>query len=142
MPIEIREFVLREGVKAEDFEKFMIEKLFPVVQTVYGIRAGIHTVHHRLLKTEPRRYWWMVELLSGRLENALPTVGEVETGDGPVLASSFPTDISDVSADLRSLATSTLRTPFPVLARTTEQIETPSHAFVEGDHGGWFGHAD
>ena len=138
MPIEIRKFALREGVQEEDFEKFMIEKLFPVVQTVYGIRAGIHTVHHRLLKTEPRRYWWMVELLSDSLENTLPTVGEVETGD--VLESSFPTDISDVIADLRSLATSTLRTPFPVLARTTEQIVTPSHAFVEGDHRGWFGH--
>jgi hypothetical protein len=142
MPIEIREFVLREGVKAEDFEKFMIEELFSVVQTVYSIRLGMHTVHHRLLKTEPRTYWWMVELLSGSLETASPTVGEVEapeTGDAASITP-FPTDISNVFGELSRLATSTLRTPFPVLARTTEVITTPSPAFLEGNRDGWFGH--
>jgi len=53
MPIEIRKFALREGVQAEDFEKFMIEEVFPIVQTAYGSRAGMFRVHHSLLKTEP-----------------------------------------------------------------------------------------
>ena len=145
MPIEIREFVLREGVQAEDFEKFMIEEVFPVVRTVYGIRVGQQEVSHSLIKTEPRRYWWTVELLS---DFEAQTVGEtqveaLEPGDRADITP-FPTDISDVLGQLSRLATSTLRTPFPVLARTTEHITTPSPAFLDasnaGSQGGWFGH--
>jgi hypothetical protein len=145
MPVEIREFVLREGVQAEDFEKFMIEEVFPVVRTVFGIRLGMHGVRHSLIKTEPRRYWWMVELGSSPLLDS-PKIGEVEALEPSHGAdiTPFPTDIGHLRGQLRRLATSTLKSPAPVLARTTENITTPSPAFLEassgGDSGGWFGH--
>ena len=145
MPIEIREFVLREGVQAEDFEKFMIEEVFPVVRTVFGIRLGMHGVRHSLIKTEPRRYWWTVELGSSPLVDS-PEIGEVETlepSQGTDITP-FPSDIGGAIGQLRRLATSTLRAPVPVLATTTENITTPSPAFLEastgGSQGGWFGH--
>ena len=145
MPIEIREFFLREGVQAEDFEKFMIEEVFPEVRTVFGIRLGMHGVRHTLIKTEPRRYWWTVELGSSLLDDS-SGIGEVEapeSGDATDITP-FPTDIGGSIGQLSRLATSTLRTPAPVLARTTENITTPSPAFLEassgGSHGGWFGH--
>jgi hypothetical protein len=134
MPIEIRKLVLREGVRAEDFEKFMIEEVFPIVKTAYGSRAGMFRVHHSLLKTEPRRYWWTVEFV----RDIVP-VGEVQTGDDEFIQS-FPTDIGGVISQLRSFATSTVSSPFTVLARTTEEITTPSPAWFEGNRDGWFGH--
>jgi hypothetical protein len=135
MPIEIRKFALREGVQAEDFEKFMIEEVFPIVKTAYGSRAGMFRVHHSLLKTEPRRYWWTVELV----RNIDLPVGEVQTGDEEFVQS-FPTDIREVLGQLNSFATSTVSSPFTVLARTTEVIQTPSPAWFEGNRDGWFGH--
>ena len=137
MPIEIRKLVLREGVQPEEFEKFMIEEIFPVVRTAYGSRFGMFRVHHRLLKTEPRRYWWTVELL--RPSDADLPVGEVRMGDEEFIES-FPTDIGGVLSQLRSFATSTVGSPFTVLARTTEEITTPSPAWGEGNRDGWFGH--
>jgi hypothetical protein len=146
MPIEIREFVLREGVQAEDFEKFMIEEVFPVVRTVFDRRLGMHGVRHSLVKTEPRRYWWTVELGSSLLVDS-PEIGEVEAlepSNGADITP-FPTDIGGSIGQLRRLATSTLRAPVPVLATTTENITTPSPAFLEastgGSQGGWFGHS-
>ena len=134
MPIEIRKLVLREGVQAADFEKFMIEEVFPIVKTAYGSRAGMFRVHHSLLKTEPRRYWWTVEFV----RDIVP-VGEVQMGDEEFIQS-FPTDIGGVLSQLRSFATSTVGSPFTVLARTTEEITTPSPAWFEGNRDGWFGH--
>jgi hypothetical protein len=137
MPIEIREFVLREGVQAKDFEKFMIEEVFPVVRTVFGIRLGMHGVRHSLVKTEPRRYWWTVELGSSFLSES-PEIGEVEALEPSHGAdiTPFPTDIGGSIGQLRRLATSTLRAPVPVLARTTENITTPSPAFLDASTGG------
>ena len=134
MPIEIRKFALREGVQAEDFEKFMIEEVFPIVKTAYGSRAGMFRVHHSLLKTEPRRYWWTVEFVG----DSVP-VGEVQTEDEEFLQS-FPTDIGGVISQLRTFATSTVSSPFTLLARTTEEITTPSPAWFEGNRDRWFGH--
>jgi len=135
MPIEIRKLVLREGVQADEFEKFMIEEVFPIVQTAYGSRAGMFRVNHSLLKTEPRRYWWTVELV----RDIDVSVGEVQTGDAEFIQS-FATDIGGVISQLRSFATSTFSAPFTVLARTTEVIQTPSPAWFEGNRDGWFGH--
>ena len=145
MPIEIREFVLREGVQEEDFEKLMIEEVFPVVRTVVDSRSGMHWVRHRLLKTEPRRYWWTVELhdeaSGGKPPNeAEVPVGEVQKVDQGFIET-FPTDIGEeLNRQLRSYASITVRSPFRVLARTTEHITTPSPAWGEGNRDGWFGH--
>ena len=143
--LEIRKFALREGVQEEDFEKFMIEEVFPVVRTAYGSRFGMHWVRHRLLKTEPRRYWWTVELhdeaSGGKPPNeAEVPVGEVQKVDREFIET-FPTDIGEeLNGQLRSYATTTISSPFRVLARTTEHITTPSPAWGEGKRGGWFGH--
>lgn len=145
MPVEIRKFALREGVQEEDFEKFMIEEVFPVVQTVIDRRAGILRVHHRLLKTEPRRYFWTVELHDEAAGGLSPDEAEVPVGEVQKVdqewTKTFPTDIGEaLKGQLLSYAASTVISPFRVLARTTEQITTPSPAYIEGNRSGWFGH--
>ncbi len=145
MPMEIRKFALREGVQEEDFEKFMIEEVFPVVRTVIDRRAGMLRVHHRLLKTEPRRYWWTVELHDEAAGNLGPNEAEVAVGEVQKVdqewTKAFPTDIGEVlNGELLSYAATTVSSPFRVLARATEQLTTPSPASIEGNRSGWFGH--
>jgi hypothetical protein len=143
--LEIRKFALREGVQEEVFEKFMIEEVFPVVRTVVDSRVGMHWVRHRLLKSETRTYWWTVEMHdegSGTIppHEAEVPVGEVQKVDWESIKT-FPTDIGEeLNGQLRSYATTTVSSPFRVLARTTEHITTPSPAWMDGNRGGWFGH--
>ena len=144
MPMEIRKFVLKEGVQEEHFERFMIEEVFPVARTVVSIRIGMHRVHHRLLKTEPRKYWWTVELHDEAAGGLSPNEAEVPVGEVQKVdqesIETFPTDIGEaLYGQLLSYTTNTVSTPFRVLARTTEQITTPSPAYIEGTRSGWFG---
>ena len=99
-------------------------------------------VHHRLLKTEPRRYWWTVELHDEAVGNLGPNEAEVPVGEVQKVDhetnETFPTDIGEaLNVQLRSYAISTVSSPFRVLARATEQITTPS---MKGNRSGWVGH--
>jgi hypothetical protein len=141
MAIEIRRLALREGVKEEDFEKFMVEEIFPVIRTVIDSRMGMLAVQHTFLKMEPRRYWWIVDLnerpgVSARNEAEV----QVQKVDQEWIET-FPTDIGEqLIGQLDSYVTGTLNTPYSVLARASEKnLTTPSSAYFEGNQSGWFG---
>ena len=141
MAIEIRRLALREGVKEEDFEKFMVEEVFPIVRTVIDSRMGMMAVQHTFLKTEPRRYWWIVDL------NESPGVSDFDEAEVQVQKvdkewiETFPTDIGELTRQLDSYVTRTLNTPYGVLARASEKdLTTPSSAYLEGNQSEWFGY--
>jgi hypothetical protein len=138
MPIEIRRLILQDGVQEEDFEKFMIEEVFPAVQTVIAERSGMHIADHTLLKTEARSYWWAVDLGGNPHASEVP-IGEVQTVDEGWIET-FPTAIGSLKGQLDRYVVSTFSTPYRVLARVTEHLTTPTGAYLEGEQGLWFGY--
>lgn len=57
---------LNEGVDKQEFEKFMLDEIFPIINTQRSSAANIETGpdHHRLLVSQPWEgdYIWMIHL--------------------------------------------------------------------------------
>ncbi len=123
MPVGIHELTLRPEVREEDFEKFMIEEVFPVVRTVIKNRIGRTEVHHALLKSSAGRYLWTIDVSNK-------------------FANTFPTDIGEeLRSRLDAFVTGTFSS-FGVLARASEELGTPTGVFdgpSPGDPSGFFG---